>query len=430
MNPLIGLAVNMLPDLARHLTRGAKKETSDLVVSVVRDVLGTDDPEEAARRAQDSKLSAELRLKLAEIDLQARAQEAAAEEARRRDELAELSARLDADAARREAELQELTARMTDQQDARGIFRDLAVKESAYARGPVIVSVVVTLGFFVVLVGLMILLGRNAAITDNAGLMQIINIAIGALTAGFATVVSFWLGSSDGSRRKDMNAIQTQTENAAIQRESVESTRRIVADQTRETAKLLEQVARAPQASAGASARAPHKDALQFTHCVDLIFRHEGGFVDDPEDPGGATNMGITLKTLAAVRGAPVSREDVQNLTREEARQIYRAHYWNALSCDSLPPGIDLVVFDFGVNAGVSRSAKLLQQMVHVEADGEIGPITVGAARSIDPAHIVNAFSDARLDHYRSLSTWERFKKGWTRRTAEIRDAALKMLAA
>jgi hypothetical protein len=429
MNPLIGLAVNMLPDLARHLTRGAKKETSDLVVSVVRDVLGTDDPEEAARRAEDAQLSAELRIKLAEIALQARAQEAAAEEARRRDELTELSARLDADAARREAEMQELTARMGDQQNARDVFRDLAMKESAYARGPVIVSFVVTVGFFVVLMGLMVLLALGKQFTDNAGLMQIINIAIGALTAGFATVVSFWLGSSDGSRRKDMNAIQTQTENAAIQRESVESTRRIVADQTRETAKLLEQVVRAPQAAA-APAAAPGKDARQFTRCVDLIFRHEGGFVDDPVDPGGATNMGITIGTLAAVRGAPVSREDVQNLTRDEARQIYRAHYWNALSCDSLPAGIDLVVFDFGVNAGVARSAKLLQKLVHVETDGEIGPITVGAARAIDPAHVIKSFSDARMDHYRGLSTWERFKNGWTRRTAEMREAALAMLPA
>lgn len=428
MNPLIGLAVNLLPDLARHLTRGAKPETSDLVVSVVRDVLGTDDPEEAARRAEDAQLSAELRLKLAEIDLQARAQEAAAEEARRRDELADLSARLDADAARREAELQELSARMGDQQNARGIFRDLAMKESRYARGPVYVSVIVTGGFFLVLGGLIWLLAKGGEITDNSNLMQIINIAIGALTAGFATVVSFWLGSSDGSRRKDMNAIQTQTENAAIQRENAESTRRIVADQTRETAKLLEQVARAPQPGATAAAKAPQKDARQFTRCVDLIFRHEGGFVDDPADPGGATNMGITIGTLAAVRGTKATREDVQNLTRDEARQIYRAHYWNALNCDSLPAGIDLVVFDFGVNAGVSRSATLLQQLVHVEADGEIGPITVGAARAIDSDHVITAFSDARMDHYRSLSTWERFKNGWTSRTAEIREAALKML--
>ncbi len=429
MNPLIGLAVNLLPDLARHLTRGAKPETSDLVVSVVRDVLGTDDPEEAARRAEDAHLSAELRLKLAEIDLQARAQEAAAEEARRRDELADLSARLDADAARRAAELQELTARMGDQQNARDIFRDLAIKESAYARGPVIVSTVVTVGFFTTLLALIWLMTAGDRLNENSNLMQIVNIAIGALTAGFATVVSFWLGSSDGSRRKDMNAIQTQTENAAIQREGVESTRRIVADQTRETAKLLDRVARAPQVTPPA-AQGPQKDARQFTRCVDLIFRHEGGFVDDPADPGRATNMGITLGTLAAVRGTPVSREDVQNLTRDEARQIYRAQYWNALGCDSLPAGIDLVVFDFGVNAGVARSAKLLQQLVHVEADGEIGPITVGAARTIDPAHIINAFSDARMDHYRGLSTWERFRNGWTRRTAEIREAAMKMLPA
>ncbi len=424
MNPLIGLAVNLLPDLARHLTRGAKPETSDLVVAVVREVLGTDDPAEAARRAQDAQMSAELRLKLAEIETQARAQEAAAAEARRRDELAQLTARLDADAARRDADLRELAARLGDQQNARSVFRDLATQNSAYARGPVFVSLVVTVGFFLVLVGLMILLGLDRTITDNAGLMQIINIAIGALTAGFATVVSFWLGSSDGSRRKDLSAVQSQATAVAMQRENTEATRRIVAEQNRQTASLLDRVGQPPGTVTGT------KDARQFTRCVDMIFKHEGGFVEDPADPGGATNMGITQGTLAAWRGGPVSREDVQNLTREEAREIYRTQYWNALSCDALPTGIDLVVFDFGVNAGVSRSAKLLQRLVHVEPDGEVGPITVGAARAIDATHVINGFSDARMDHYRALSTWDRFRNGWTRRVADTREAALTMLRA
>lgn len=421
MNPLIGLAVNLLPDLARHLTRGAKPETSDLVVSVVRDVLGTDDPAEAARRAQDAQMSAELRLKLAEIEVEARAQEAAAEETRRRDELAAMQARLDAEAARRDAELKELAARMGDQQNARDVFRDLATQNSAYARGPVIVSVVVTVGFFATLLALIALMTAGDRLVANSNLMQIVNIAIGALTAGFATVVSFWLGSSDGSRRKDLSAVQSQATAVALQRENSEATRRIVAEQNRQTASLLDRVGQPPGA-------ATKKDARQFTRCVDLIFQHEGEFVDDPADPGGATNMGITRGTLAAWRGAPVSREDVQNLTREEAREIYRTQYWNALSCDALPAGIDLVVFDFGVNAGVSRSAKLLQRLVHVEPDGEVGPITTGAARTLDPAHVINGFSDARMEHYRALSTWDRFRNGWTRRVTDTREAALAML--
>jgi len=422
MNPLIGLAVNLLPDLARHLTRGAKPETSDLVVSVVREVLGTDDPAEAARRAQDAQMSAELRLKLAEIETQARAQEAAAAEARRRDELAELTTRLEAEAARRDAELRELAARMGDQQNARDVFRDLATQNSAYARGPVIVSVVVTVGFFATLLALIALMTAGDRLVANSNLMQIVNIAIGALTAGFATVVSFWLGSSDGSRRKDLNAVQSQATAVAMQRENAQATRKIVEEQNRQTSTLLDRVGQPPGATTAT------KDARQFTRCVDMIFKHEGGFVDDPADPGGATNMGITHGTLAAWRGAPVSREDVQNLTREEAREIYRTQYWNALSCDALPVGVDLVVFDFGVNAGVSRSAKLLQRLVHVDPDGEVGPITVGAARAIDATHVINGFSDGRMDHYRALKTWERFRNGWTRRVTDTREAALAML--
>jgi hypothetical protein len=437
MNPLIAIAVNLLPDLAKRLTGGAKPETTDLVVSVVREVLGTDDPAEARKRIADGDLSAELRVKLAEIDAAAKAQEDAAEQARRQNELDRLRAELDAEAARRDAAFRELSARMGDQQNARETFEGLAKEASPFAWGPVVVSVIVTAGFFITLVFL-IRGGFGAAQTDPV-VFQVVNIAVGALTAGFATVVSFWLGSSDGSRRKDLSAAQAQTAAAAMQRENAEATRRIVSEQSRQTAELLDKVTRqppptAPAQGAAAAASTPAaadpaaKDALQFTRCLETIFRHEGGYVDHPKDPGGATNMGITHKTLAQWRGAPVTREDVRNLTREEAGEIYRANYWNALSCDALPRGVDLVVFDFGVNAGVSRAAKLLQKIVHVEQDGQVGPITVGATKAIAADHIVTAFSDGRMDHYRSLSIWDTFKNGWTRRTNETREAALKML--
>jgi lysozyme family protein len=137
--------------------------------------------------------------------------------------------------------------------------------------------------------------------------------------------------------------------------------------------------------------------------------------------------MGITHKTLSAWRGTEVTVEDVKNLTQEEAGEIYRANYWNALNCDGLPPGIDLVAFDFGVNAGVGRAAKLLQKVVHVEQDGQVGPITLGAVRELEPVHVIDAFSDGRMEHYRSLRHWETFKNGWTRRTRETRDTALDM---
>jgi len=210
----------------------------------------------------------------------------------------------------------------------------------------------------------------------------------------------------------------------------------MVSDQSRQTAELLEKVTRptppAPQVAVPSMTQSPSepaaKDARQFMKCVEIIFKHEGGYVDHPNDPGGATNMGITHKTLAGWRGEPVTKEDVRNLTKDEAGEIYRANYWNALNCDTLPLGVDLVVFDFGVNAGVSRAAKLLQRIVHVEQDGQVGPITSGAAGAIDARHIVVTFSEGRMVHYRGLRIWDTFKNGWTRRTRETEDAALAML--
>lgn len=428
MSPLIGIAVNMLPELAKRLTKGSKPETQDLVVSIVRDVLKTDDPAEAEKRAADPALSGELRVRLAEIEAEAEHQERLAEQAARQAQIDKLRLELESQAKARADDLAELEKRLTDKQDARSTMLGLEKEGSALAWGPVAVSLVVVVGFFATLLYLIYLvrsgMGENPSPADQM-VLQIVNIAVGALTAGFATVVSFWLGSSDGSRQKDIKAVQTQTAVAQMQRDNAKTTRDIVSEQSRQTAALLKQVTAAPAAAGGE--RGPAKDARQFTKCLDIIFMHEGGFADHPDDPGGATNMGITHKTLAAWRGAPVTVEDVRNLTRAEAGEIYRANYWNALNCDGLPAGVDLVVFDFGVNAGVRRSAKLLQEVVHVEQDGQVGPITLGAAKTLEPAHIINAFSDGRMEHYRSLRHWETFKRGWTKRTTDSRTTALNM---
>jgi hypothetical protein len=433
MSPLIGIAINMLPELAKRLAPGSSKETRDMVIGIVRDVLDTDDPEEAARRAQDSQLSAELRIRLAEIEAAAEAREAEAQAADRRAELDRFRAELAAAADQRAADLKRFEARLADQQNARSTMVDLEREESPLAWGPVVVSTIVVIGFFAALIYL--IQGGFEGREPNAVVFQVVNIAVGALTAGFATVVSFWLGSSDGSRRKDLSAVQTQSTVARMQRENALATRDMVSEQSRQTVALIEKVAQqapvsAPPPAVAAAAPTPPagKDARQFMRCVEIILRHEGGYVDHPDDPGGATNLGITHKTLAAWRGEPVTRDDVRNLDHDEACEIYRANYWNALNCDNLPAGVDLVVFDMGVNAGPSRAAKMLQKIVHVEQDGQVGPITFGAVKSIDASFIVAAFSDARLDYYRSLKHWGTFGRGWTRRTTETRAAALEML--
>lgn len=166
-----------------------------------------------------------------------------------------------------------------------------------------------------------------------------------------------------------------------------------------------------------------------FERCLTHILAHEGGYVDHPKDPGGATNMGITHRTLAAWRGHPVTKDDVRLMDRDEAAAIYRANYWRPLSADDLPAGVALQAFDFGVNAGVSRSAKLLQRIAGVPEDGKVGPKTIAAIGKMAPSQVISRFTAGRMDHYRSLKTWPTFGKGWTRRTLETEAAALAMHA-
>ena len=122
----------------------------------------------------------------------------------------------------------------------------------------------------------------------------------------------------------------------------------------------------------------------QFENAVGLVLQHEGGFVQHPSDPGGATKFGITHATLARARGHPVSVDDVRSLTREEAIAIYRRLYWDAVRAEELPPGLDLAVFDLAVHSGPLRAVRMLQAVLGVEADGIVGPVTLAAARRAD----------------------------------------------
>ncbi len=166
----------------------------------------------------------------------------------------------------------------------------------------------------------------------------------------------------------------------------------------------------------------------RFAACLAEVLPHEGGYVDHPDDPGGATNLGITHATLAAWRGKPVTKQDVRNLSKAEAAAIYRARYWDAVQGDLLPPGLDLAVFDYAVNSGPGRAARSLQAVLGVTQDGAIGPATLAAVRRAPgPATIIMDLCDTRMLFLRSLPTFGTFGKGWTRRVTSIEEAALKM---
>jgi lysozyme family protein len=163
------------------------------------------------------------------------------------------------------------------------------------------------------------------------------------------------------------------------------------------------------------------------------VLKHEGGYVDHPSDPGGATNMGITHKVLAAWRKVSpywkLDKSEVKKLTKAEAAAIYRANYWDKIKGDELPSGVDYAVFDYAVNSGPARAAKALQKIVKAKVDGAIGPETIGLTKGLPASDTINALCDERMTFLQRLSTFGVFGKGWTARVKGVRKLALQMAA-
>ena len=153
---------------------------------------------------------------------------------------------------------------------------------------------------------------------------------------------------------------------------------------------------------------------------LSLVFEVEGGYVNDKDDPGGATNMGITIKTLSDWRGEECNIEDVVQLTKDEATNIYLSRFWQAVRGDQLPAGLDVYCADFAVNSGPARAAKILQRLVGAEADSFIGPLTLEAVRKKDPLQLLLDYHAARMDFLLSLKTWDTFGRGWTNRCNRV----------
>ena len=141
-----------------------------------------------------------------------------------------------------------------------------------------------------------------------------------------------------------------------------------------------------------------------FQRAIRAVLKSEGGYVDDPRDRGGATNMGITFATLRDWRGKPITKADVQNLTEAEAVRIYKAKYWDRINGDNLPYGVDFAVLDFAVNSGVSRAAIYLQEIVGVAPDGKIGPITLEAVAQWDSVKLIEKLCAKRMDFLKRLA--------------------------
>ncbi|WP_343314810.1 glycoside hydrolase family 108 protein [Brucella sp. BE17] len=166
-----------------------------------------------------------------------------------------------------------------------------------------------------------------------------------------------------------------------------------------------------------------------FTEIMPYIFKEEGGYVDNPKDPGGATNMGITQGTLSGWMGRAASREEVKNLSKGTAMEIYRKQYWDKIDGDHLPPGVDYALLDFAVNSGTAHAIKMLQQVLDVPETALIDPRTMAALAEQPLAQTINALCDARAAWLKKLAAAATFGKGWQARVKRVRTRSLALAA-
>jgi lysozyme family protein len=167
-----------------------------------------------------------------------------------------------------------------------------------------------------------------------------------------------------------------------------------------------------------------------YAECLRRVLVHEGGRVNHPKDPGGATNQGVTQRVYDAYRlNRGQAKRHVFVMTDAERDAIYREQYWDVIRGDDLPSGLDYAVFDFAVNSGCVRAAKALQSALKVKADGVIGNVTLQAARRInDRKDLVSRICLARLSWLQNLtSLWKVFGRGWRKRVVAVRETAMAM---
>jgi lysozyme family protein len=164
-----------------------------------------------------------------------------------------------------------------------------------------------------------------------------------------------------------------------------------------------------------------------FDNVLALVLKEEGGFSNDPRDPGGMTNLGVTKRIWEAFVGHPVDEAAMRALTPAAVGPLYRQNYWNRVHGDELPAGVDYAVMDFAVNSGTSRAAKTLQRACGVADDGAIGNQTMQAVNSADPITLIDTVCDQRLAFLQALPTFGTFGRGWTARVQRVKAASEQM---
>lgn len=150
---------------------------------------------------------------------------------------------------------------------------------------------------------------------------------------------------------------------------------------------------------------------MRFDEAFDRLIGHEGGYVDDPNDPGGETKWGISKRSYPDL--------DIKNLTRLDAKDIYRRDFWHRIHADEMYDGVAFQALDFAINSGIETAVRKLQAAVGVADDGHWGPVTRKAVAAMSESDVIMRFVAQRLRFWTSLSIWPTFGKGWARRAAD-----------
>ena len=158
------------------------------------------------------------------------------------------------------------------------------------------------------------------------------------------------------------------------------------------------------------------------------VLKSEGGYVNNPKDPGGETNMGVTKAAWSTWLKRPIKDGEMAKLTVADIIPFYKALYWDKSYCNQLPTGIDYMVFDASVNMGVGQSIRLLQRSLGCVADGAIGPNTMKAINDADVKTLIDKYSAQKEMFYKSLGTFATFGRGWMNRVAQVKKIALSMV--
>jgi len=167
-----------------------------------------------------------------------------------------------------------------------------------------------------------------------------------------------------------------------------------------------------------------------FREAVALILKHEGGFTDDPKDPGnwtgGKVNVGQLKGTKFGISSLAYPTENIPGLTVDRAKELYHRDYWLPIRGDELPPAVALVTFDGAVNCGVGAAIRFLQRALGVEDDGKIGPVTLAKVKAANALDVAVRCGRHRVRYYTKLSTFDRYGDSWLQRTIETVAVAAK----